>query len=50
MSQDRLQKMKSPSGHIRMTTKNKKKVTRKLEFKKYAPNTRTHEIYKEVKK
>jgi len=50
MSQDRLQKMKSPSGHIRMTTKNKKKVTRKLEFKHYDPNTRKPEIYKEVKK
>ena len=33
-----------------MTTKNKKKVTRKLEFKKYDPNTRQREVYKEVKK
>jgi len=50
MSQERLQKMKSASGHIRTTHKNKKKVTRKLEFKHYDPNTRKHEVYKEVKK
>lgn len=42
--------MKSPSGHIRFTRKNKKKVERKLEFKHYDPTTRTHEVYKEVKK
>ncbi|MBU2220400.1 50S ribosomal protein L33, partial [Patescibacteria group bacterium] len=30
--------------------KNKKKVERKIELKKFDPNTRTREIYKEVKK
>lgn len=42
--------MKSPSGHIRFTTKNKKKVARKLEFKMFDPTTRSHQLYKEVKK
>lgn len=50
MSQDRLQKLKSPSGHIRIVRKNKKKVTRKLELKKFDPVTRTRVVYKEAKK
>lgn len=50
MSQDRLQKMRSASGHTIFTRKNKKKVERKLELMKFDPNTRTREIFKEVKK
>lgn len=42
--------MKAPSGHIRVTRKNKKKVTRKLELKMFDPVTRTRVVYKEVKK
>jgi ribosomal protein L33 len=50
MSQDRLQKMRSASGHTIFTRKNKKKVERKLELKKFDPTTRTRVVYKEVKK
>jgi ribosomal protein L33 len=50
MSQDRLQKMRSASGHTIFTRKNKKKVERKLELKKFDPKTRTRVIFKEVKK
>lgn len=51
MSQDHLVKIKSTkSDHVRFTRKNKKKVERKLELKKYDPNTRKREVYKEVKK
>ena len=51
MSQDFLIKMKSTkSDHVRFTRKNKKKVERKLELKKYDPNTRQREVYKEAKK
>lgn len=50
MSQDRLIKLKSASGHVRFSRKNKKKVERKIELKKFDPNTRTRELYKEVKK
>jgi ribosomal protein L33 len=50
MSQDRLQKMRSASGHTIFTRKNKKKVERKLELKKFDPRTRTREVFKEVKK
>ncbi len=50
MSQDRLQKMRSASGHTIFTRKNKKKVERKLELMKFDPTTRKREIYKEVKK
>ena len=50
MSQDRLIKLKSASGHVRFSRKNKKKVERKIELKKFDPNTRSREIYKEVKK
>lgn len=50
MSQDRLIILRSASGHVRRSRKNKKKVERKIELKKFDPNTRTREIYKEVKK
>ena len=51
MSQDHLVKVKSTkSDHVYFTRKNKKKVERKLELKKYDPTTRKREVYKEVKK
>ena len=51
MSQDRLIKLKSTkSEHVYFSRKNKKKVERKIELKKYDPNTRQRETYKEVKK
>ncbi len=36
-------------GHTYYSTKNKKSVERKLEFKKYNPIARKHTIYKEKK-
>lgn len=50
MSQVNLIKLKSASGHVIFTRKNKKKVERKLEVLKYDPNTRKRETFKEVKK
>ena len=50
MSQVNLIKLKSPSGHVIFTRKNKKKVEGKLELKKFDPSTRKREIFKEVKK
>ncbi|KND47242.1 MAG: ribosomal protein L33 [Parcubacteria bacterium C7867-004] len=50
MSQDRLIVLRSASGHVRRSRKNKKKVERKIELKKYDPNTRKREVYKEAKK
>lgn len=50
MSQDHLIKLKSPTGHVIYTRKNKKKVERKIELKKFDPTTRKHEVFKEVKK
>ena len=50
MSQDHLIKLKSPTGHVIFTRKNKKKVERKIELKKFDPTTRKHEVFKEVKK
>lgn len=51
MSQDHLVKVKSTkSDSVYFTRKNKKKVDRKLEFKKYDPVTRKREVFKEVKK
>lgn len=51
MSQDRLIKIAhKETGEMVYTTKNKKQVTRKLEFKKYSPKLRKHVTYKEVKK
>ena len=51
MSQDRLIKITNKTtGHIYFTTKNKKKVTRKIELKKYDPKLRKHVTFKESKK
>lgn len=50
MAQTNLIKMKSSSGHVIFTRKNKKKVERKLELTKFDPNTRKRETFKEVKK
>lgn len=51
MSQNHLVKVKSTeSDHVYWTRKNKKKVERKLEFKKYDPNAKKHVLYKETKK
>ena len=50
MSQVNLIKLKSASGHVLFTRKNKKKVERKLEVKKFDPITRKRETFKEVKK
>jgi ribosomal protein L33 len=50
MSQVTLIKVRSASGHVLFTRKNKKKVERKLELKKFDPLTRKREIFKEVKK
>lgn len=50
MPQPNLIKLKSPTGSVIMTRKNKKKVERKLELKKFDPKTRKHETFKEVKK
>jgi large subunit ribosomal protein L33 len=51
MSQDHLVKLKSTeSKHIRFDNRNRKRVEKKLELKKYDPTLRKHVIYKEVKK
>lgn len=51
MSQVNLIKLRSTvSDHVIFTRKNKKKVERKLEMKKFDPTTRKREIFKEVKK
>ncbi len=51
MSQDKLIKITNKAtGHAYYTTKNKKKVTRKLELKKYDPKLRKHVTFKESKK
>ncbi len=51
MSQERLIKLKSTkSDHVYFSRKNKKKVERKIELKKFDPNLRERVIYKEVKK
>lgn len=57
MSQDRLIKLVTKGdekgvgkGHTIYTTKNKKKVERKVELKKYNPIARKRTVYKEVKK
>ena len=50
MSQVNLIKVRSASGHVLFTRKNKKKVERKLELKKFDPITRKREVFKEVKK
>ncbi|MDQ5957379.1 MAG: ribosomal protein [Patescibacteria group bacterium] len=51
MSQDRLIKIiNKATGTTVYTTKNKKKVTRKIELKKYDPKLRKHVTFKEAKK
>ena len=57
MSQDKLIKLVSVGGpkgvgkgHTYYTRKNKKKVERKIELKKYDPTTRKREVFKEAKK
>jgi len=51
MSQDRLIKLKSTkSDFIYFSRKNKKKVERKIEVKKYDPTLRKRVAFKEVKK
>ena len=51
MAQVNLVKLRSTkSGHVLFTRKNKKKVERKLEFKKFDPITRKREVFKEAKK
>ncbi len=51
MSQNHLVKIKSTeSKHIRYDVRNKKRVEKKLELKKYDPTLRKHVIYKEIKK
>lgn len=51
MSQDRLIKLRSTkSDHVRWSRKNKKKVERKIELKKFDPTVRERVVYKEVKK
>ncbi len=50
MSQVNLIKVRSASGLVLFTRKNKKKVERKLELKKFDKTTRSRELFKEVKK
>lgn len=50
MAQLHLVKVKSASGTVLFTRKNKKKVERKLELLKFDKATRKREIFKEVKK
>lgn len=51
MSQDRLIKLRSTkSDHVYWSRKNKKKVERKIELKKFDPTLRERVVYKEVKK
>jgi ribosomal protein L33 len=51
MSQDHLVKLRSTeSKHIRYDNRNKKRVEKKLELKKYDPTLRKAVVYKEVKK
>ena len=51
MPQERLIKLKSTkSAHVYYSRKNKKKVERKIELKKYDPTLRKRVVYKEAKK
>lgn len=51
MSQDNLIKIKSSSGSILYTRKNRKKLsTVKIELKKFDPVLRKRVVFKEVKK
>ena len=51
MSQDHLVRLKSTeSNHVRYDNRNKKRVEKKLELRKYDPTLRKVVTYKEVKK
>jgi large subunit ribosomal protein L33 len=51
MSQDNLIKIKNQqTGEMYWTRKNKRKVEKKLDLKKYSPKLRKHVSFKEVKK
>jgi ribosomal protein L33 len=51
MTQDHIVKIKSTeSKHVRYDTRNKKRVEKKLELKKYDPTLRKVVTYKEIKK
>ena len=51
MSQDRLIQIKNKeTGEVYWTSKNKKKVERKIELKKYSKVKRRHVTFKEAKK
>ncbi len=51
MSQDQLIILRSKStGEVYYTRKNKKKVERKIELKKYSKKLRKHIVFKEAKK
>lgn len=51
MSQDRLIQLKNKStGEVYWTSKNKKKVERKIELKKYSKKLRKRVAFKEAKK
>lgn len=51
MSQDQLIQIKNKeTGEVYWTRKNKKKVERKIELKKYSKKLRQRVIFKEVKK
>ena len=51
MSQNNLVKLRcKETGEMRWMHKNKKRVERKLELKKYSPKLRKQVVFKEVKK
>jgi large subunit ribosomal protein L33 len=51
MSQDQLIILKNKqTGEVYFTRKNKKKVERKIEYKKYSAKLRKHVVFKEAKK
>ena len=51
MSQDHIVKLKSTqSKHVRFDVRNRKRVEKKLELKKYDPTVHKTVVYKEVKK
>ncbi|MGC9605600.1 MAG: 50S ribosomal protein L33 [Minisyncoccia bacterium] len=51
MSQDQLIQLRNKeTGEVYWTRKNKKKVERKIELKKYSARLRKHVVFKESKK
>ena len=51
MSQDQLIQLRNKeTGEVYWTRKNKKKVERKIELKKYSAKLRKHVVFKEAKK